>query len=244
MGDLTPGSDVIPIQVILLIFKSLKPGTMKTRSLSLKVSPSVGNVSAECFVPQKSQCIITMAHGAGAGMHHPFMVELAQALSGQGIATMRFNFPFTENKKGRPDTPAVAHQTIEAAITNAQKLFPKLPLFVSGKSFGGRMTSQYLSTHHDTPAKGIIFYGFPLHAPGKPSIERADHLKDVKTPMLFLSGSKDEFATWKLIQKVCSLLPLAELVKIEGANHGFKAGKQNIIQLLADKTKNWIEEKV
>jgi len=215
---------------------------MKTRSLSLKVSGPIGSVSAECFIPQKSQCILTLAHGAGAGMNHSFMIELAKALSAKDIATMRFNFPFTENKKGRPDTPPVAHQTIEAAINKAEKLFPKLPLFVSGKSFGGRMTSQYMSTHHETPVKGIIFYGFPLHAPGKPSIERAEHLKDVKVPMLFLSGSKDEFATWKLIEKVCASLPLAELVKIEGANHGFKAGKQDIIGLLADKTKGWIEK--
>ena len=214
---------------------------MKRRSLSLKVSSAIGTVSAECFVPQNSECLVTLAHGAGAGMNHPFMIDLAKALSGNDIATMRFNFPFTENKKGRPDTPAVAHQTIEAAINKVEKLFPKLPLFVSGKSFGGRMTSQYMSTHHDTPVKGIIFYGFPLHAPGKPSVERADHLRDVKTPMLFLSGSKDEFATWKLIQKVCLALPLAELVKIEGANHGFKAGKQNIIQLLSDKTKEWVD---
>ncbi len=176
-------------------------------------------------------------------MHHSFMVMLAQSLSEQGIATMRFNFPFTENKKGRPDTPAVAHQTIETAITKAQKLYPDLPLFAAGKSFGGRMTSQYMSTHSNDAVKGIIFYGFPLHPPGKPSIERAEHLKEVKTPMLFLSGSKDEFATWKLIEKVCSSLPLAELVKIEGANHGFKAGKQDIMKLLITITNEWIEKK-
>jgi predicted alpha/beta-hydrolase family hydrolase len=157
---------------------------------------------------------------------------------------MRFNFPFMENKKGRPDTPAVAHQTIEAAIVKAQKLFPGLPLFVAGKSFGGRMTSQYLSSHHDTGVKGVIYYGFPLHAPGKPSIERAEHLNDVTTPMLFLQGSRDEFAEWKLIDKVCSSLKLATLVKIEGANHAFKAGKQNILQLLADTTKAWIEKRI
>jgi predicted alpha/beta-hydrolase family hydrolase len=215
---------------------------MKTRSLSLKISSSIGAVSAKCIVPEKSKCIMTIAHGAGAGMDHVFMVTLAQSLSEQGIATFRFNFPFTENKKGRPDTPAVAHQTIEAAVLKAQKLFPKLPLFVAGKSFGGRMTSQYLSTHHASGAKGVIFYGFPLHAPGNPSVERAEHLKDVKTPMLFLQGSRDEFATWNLIESVCSSLPLAKLVKIEGANHAFKAGKQNIIQLLANETKDWIDK--
>ncbi|HEX3165978.1 MAG TPA: alpha/beta family hydrolase [Chitinophagaceae bacterium] len=217
---------------------------MKKKSLSLKISPSIGTVSAECFVPLKSKCVMTLAHGAGAGMHHTFMVTLCQSLSEAGITTMRFNFPFTENKKGRPDTPAVAHQTIEAAILKAQKLFPKLPLFVAGKSFGGRMTSQCLAANPNDAVSGIIFYGFPLHAPGKPSIERAEHLKDVRSPMLFLQGSRDEFATWKLIEKVTSSLPLAELVKIEGANHGFKAGKQDIIKLLVTITKDWIEKRL
>ena len=217
---------------------------MKTKSLSFKISPAIGTVSAECFVPLKSKCIMTLAHGAGAGMHHSFMVTLSESLSETGIATMRFNFPFTENKKGRPDTPVVAHQTIEAAILKTQKLFPKLPLFVAGKSFGGRMTSQCLAVHPNNHVKGIIFYGFPLHAPGKPSIERAEHLKDVRSPMLFLQGSRDEFATWKLIEKVTSALPLAELVKIEGANHGFKAGKQDVIKLLTTITNDWVEQKI
>jgi predicted alpha/beta-hydrolase family hydrolase len=106
------------------------------------------------------------------------------------------------------------------------------------------MTSQYLALHHDDRVKGVIFYGFPLHPPGKPSIDRAEHLKDVKTPMLFLQGSRDEFAEWKLIEPVCSKLKLATLVKIEGANHAFKAGKQNILQILADKTKDWIEKRI
>jgi predicted alpha/beta-hydrolase family hydrolase len=217
---------------------------MKTKSLSLKISPSVGSVSAEGFVPQKSKCIMTLAHGAGAGMNHSFMIELARSLSEEGIATLRFNFPFMENKKGRPDTPAVAHQAIETAILKAQKLFPKLPLFVSGKSFGGRMTSQHLSAQHHKEIKGVIFYGFPLHPPGKPSIERAEHLKDVKIPMLFIQGTKDEFATGKLIDSVCSSLPLAELVKIEGANHAFKAGKQDIMKLLTTITNDWIEKMI
>ena len=187
---------------------------------------------------------MTLAHGAGAGMHHSFMVTLSQSLSEAGIATMRFNFPFTENKKGRPDTPVVAHQTIEAAILKAQKLFPKLPLFAAGKSFGGRMTSQCFAAHPNDHVKGIILYGFPLHAPGKPSIERAEHLKDVRSPMLFLQGSRDEFATWKLIEKVTSSLPLAELIKIEGANHGFRAVKQEIIKLLTTFTNDWIEQRM
>ena len=217
---------------------------MKTRSISLKVSPVIGTVSAECIIPEQSICIITLAHGAGAGMNHSFMVELAQLLSELDIATLRFNFPFAENKKGRPDTPAVAHASIASAIANAKKLFPELPLFVAGKSFGGRMSSQYLSAHPDTAVKGIIFYGFPLHPPGKPSTERAEHLNEVKTPMLFLQGTKDELATWDLIEPLCKSLKLATLVKIEGANHAFKAGKQNILQLLADTTKGWVEKMI
>jgi len=104
------------------------------------------------------------------------------------------------------------------------------------------MSSQYLSTHHDTGVSGIIFYGFPLHAPGKPSIERAAHLKEVKEPMLFLSGTRDEFASLKLLEKVCSALPGATLIKIEGANHGFKAGKLNTMEILVSATKEWIEK--
>ena len=214
---------------------------MNTRSLSLQVSPSIGLVSAECISPQKTNCIMTLAHGAGAGMNHPFMVALAKSLTEAGIASLRFNFPFVEHKKGRPDVPAVAHKTIEAAIDNAYKLFPSLPLFVSGKSFGGRMSSQYLSLHPHTAVKGIIFYGFPLHPLGKPSIERADHLKDVKVPMLFLQGTRDAMAQLNLIESVCSSLQQAVLVKIEGADHSFKAGKQNIIPLLASATWDWME---
>ena len=201
-------------------------------------------ISAEYFIPEVSDCIMTLAHGAGAGMNHPFMISLAQSLAEVGIATMRFNFPFIENKKGRPDMPAVAHKSIEAAINHAMQLFPSLPLFVSGKSFGGRMSSQYLSAHIIPGMKGIIFYGFPLHPPGKPSVERAEHLKDVKVPMLFLQGTRDELATLSLMESVCSSLSQATLVKFEGADHAFKAGKQNILALLVKATKDWIDNKV
>jgi predicted alpha/beta-hydrolase family hydrolase len=171
------------------------------------------------------------------------MDTLAHLLCEREIATLRFNFPFAENKKGRPDTPAVAHQTIEAAIQNAGELCPGLPLLVAGKSFGGRMSSQCLAAHPNPSVNGIIFYGFPLHPPGKPSTERAKHLKDIKNPMLFLQGTKDELATLGLIEEVCSSLKRTTLVKIEGANHAFKAGKREILSLLADTTKEWIEKK-
>ena len=215
---------------------------MSTKSFKLDVSPSVGKVSAKYMVPDKPKCVFTLAHGAGAGMDHSFMETLADSLSKAGIATLRFNFPFTEHKKGRPDSPAIAHITIEAAIKKARELNPKLPLFVSGKSFGGRMSSQYLAAHTDSSVSGIIFYGFPLHPSGKPSTERAEHLKALKIPMLFLQGSKDTLATWELIKKVCESLRKATLVKFEGADHSFKAGKTDVMSLLVNETKKWVEK--
>lgn len=213
---------------------------MSTKRISLPVSTAIGKVSAEYNVPAGATCVLTLAHGAGAGMDHSFMVKLTESLSAAGIGTLRFNFPFAENKKGRPDTPAVAHQTIEAAIHKAQELFPALPLFVSGKSFGGRMTSQYLSTHSDARVKGIIFFGFPLHAAGKPGTERAEHLQEVKVPMLFLQGTKDTLAQWDLIEGVCTSLKKAKLVKLEGADHSFKAGKQDTMSWLVKATSEWV----
>lgn len=215
---------------------------MSTKSLSLAVSSSVGKVSAICIAPEASKCIITLAHGAGAGMNHSFMETLANALAAVDIATLRFNFPFAEQRKGRPDTPATAQATIEAAINKARDLYPSLPLFAAGKSFGGRMTSQYLATHADAGVKGIIFYGFPLHPAGKPSTDRAEHLKDVKLPMLFLQGTKDTLATWDLIEEVCASLKKAKLVKLEGADHSFKAGRKDIMSLLVNATNEWVQK--
>jgi len=216
---------------------------MTTKSLSLKISPTIGAITAEYIIPKgTTKAIMTLAHGAGAGMDHIFMTTLAASLAEAGIATLRFNFPFAEHKKGRPDTPAVAHQTIAAAITNAHETYPSLPLFAAGKSFGGRMTSQYLSANPRPEVKGIIFFGFPLHPSGKPSIERAEHLKEVKTKMLFIQGTRDELATWDLITEVCTSLPKAKLVKIEGANHMFKAGKVDTMSLITKATQDWIEK--
>lgn len=213
---------------------------MSTQSLSLQVSPEIGKVSAVCMVPPKATSILTLAHGAGAGMDHSFMVTLSTQLAAAGIATLRFNFPFIEHKKGRADTPAVAHQTIEAAMNKAQELYPALPLFAAGKSFGGRMSSQYLSAHPRKDVKGIIFYGFPLHPAKKPAVERAEHLKGVKVPMLFLQGTKDALAEWDLIESVCASLKKATLVKIEGADHMFKAGKKDIMTVLVEATRQWV----
>lgn len=217
---------------------------MPNKSLTFTVSSEIGKVSARCVAPDKPTCIITFAHGAGAGMDHVFMETMANKLAEEGIATLRFNFPFTENKKGRPDSPAVAHQTIEAAIKKAQELFPKLPLFASGKSFGGRMSSQYLAANPDAGVKGIIFFGFPLHQAGNPSTDRAEHLKEIKVPMLFLQGTKDALATWELIEKVCKPLKKAKLVKIDGADHSFKAGKRDTLSELTATVKEWVKNQL
>jgi len=215
---------------------------MHTQSLKLSVSPSIGTVSATLIVPEKPKGILTLGHGAGAGMNHPFMEALAGSLAEEAIATLRFNFPFSEHKKGRPDSPAVAHATVAAAIAAARKRYPDLPLFASGKSFGGRMSSQYLAANPDSAVEGLIFYGFPLHPAGKPSTERADHLRALSIPMLFLQGSKDTLATWALIETVCQSLPTASLIRLEGADHSFKAGKNDIIPMLASETKQWVEQ--
>lgn len=215
---------------------------MNQTSLKLSVSDNIGTVSAEVIAAEDMNALVVLAHGAGAGMYHPFMAELADELAQLKIGTLRFNFPFAEQKKKRPDFPAVAHKTVEVAIGKAHELFPGIPLFVSGKSFGGRMASQYLSKSRPDFVKGIIFFGFPLHPPGKPTIDRAKHLKEVKVPMLFLQGTRDELATWSLIEEVTNELSLATVYKLEGANHAFKAGKQNLIPILAKASKEWIEK--
>lgn len=214
-----------------------------TKKISIPVSESIGKVSGILMVPEKAKAVMVLAHGAGAGMMHRFMVELSAALAGQSIATLRYNFPFTENGKGRPDPPAVAEKTVGAAFQKGAALFPDLPLFAAGKSFGGRMSSHYLSKGSPGNVKGIIFYGFPLHPPGNPSVERANHLMSVTVPMLFLQGTKDALANLALITKVCEQLPLARLVTFEGADHSFKSGKKEFIGELAGETAGWIAEK-
>lgn len=217
---------------------------MSTKKITIHVSPTIGDVSGIANVPPKAKALLTLAHGAGAGMEHVFMEKLSAALAEAGIATLRFNFPFAENKKGRPDQPTVAHQTIEAAINKAKKLQPALPLFAAGKSFGGRMSSQYLAANHRQDVAGLIFFGFPLHPAGKPGTDRAEHLQTVKVPMLFLQGTKDTLATWELIESVTqSLKKKATLVKIEGADHSFKAGKTDTIALLVEATLAWLEKR-
>ena len=213
---------------------------MDTQLLHLFVADTIGSVSAMYITPEKPRCIVTLAHGAGAGMDHPFMEALAHSLAEASVATLRFNFPFAERGKGRPDRPEIAHATVAAALAKAKEIHPDLPLLVAGKSFGGRMSSQYLAAYPDEMVRGLIFYGFPLHPAGKPGTERSDHLRSLETPMLFLQGTKDALATWALIESVCRSLPTASLVGLEGVDHSFRRGRADIITKLVAETVRWV----
>lgn len=211
------------------------------KNLKIKISDSIGSVSAQILEPKKPKAVIVLAHGAGAGMSHRFMLALSEELATLGIATVRYNFPYMENGKKRPDVPAVATKTVEMVLAKVHELYPKLKLFAAGKSFGGRMSSQYLSKNNPEFVSGIIFYGFPLHPAGAPSIERGDHLKTVKAPMFFLQGTRDALAELTLIKKITKSLSTATLELFEGADHSFKSGKKEFIPELATATENWIK---
>ena len=212
---------------------------MKTKKVSLSVSESIGSVTGEIITTDDMTSLYVFAHGAGAGMNHPFMRRLSEELASLKIGTFRFNFPYMEKGGKRPDVPAVAEKAVIRAIERVHQAFPDIPLLAGGKSFGGRMTSQALSKKGDTPVKGVVFVGFPLHAPGKQGLERASHLKSVVVPMLFLQGTRDALADIKLMEDVCGDLPLATLQKFEGADHSFKAGKQDLIPGLASAISAW-----
>ncbi len=206
---------------------------------TIHVSESIGDVSAVSLIPGNTWCFTTLAHGAGAGMEHSFMKELSAAFASHGVATLCFNFPFIEAKKRRPDFPAVAEKTIAAALDHAAGLAGAWPLFASGKSFGGRMTSQHLAKKNDDRVRGIVFFGFPLHAANVPAIGRAEHLSAVLQPMLFLQGTNDALARIDLIGQVCSALDRAELQTFEGFDHGFMRSKKGIVPELATTAAHW-----
>jgi predicted alpha/beta-hydrolase family hydrolase len=212
---------------------------MKIKKLSIPVSDSIGSVSAELLTDDSVKFLYVFAHGAGAGMNHPFMVSLSEALAALGIGTLRYNFPYMEKGGKRPDPPAIAEKTVARAIEKAEALSSGIPLLAGGKSFGGRMTSQTLAKSPDINVTGLVFVGFPLHAAGKPGIERAGHLSNVVQPMLFLQGTRDALADISLMESVCDGLPRATLHKFEGADHSFKAGKQNLIPSLASAVQTW-----
>jgi len=201
-------------------------GSMTVAPQRLTFECSVGRLSALWLSPPGARACLVLAHGAGAGMEHVFMNDLAQALADAGVATLRFNFPSMERGSRRPDPPAVAHEAVRAAVQLAQSLAPGLTLAAGGKSFGGRMTSQAFARGLIPQAGALVFVGFPLHPPKKPGVERAQHLRDVHAPMLFVQGTRDALAQAPLIEGVCAELgERARLCFIEGADHGFAASK-------------------
>jgi predicted alpha/beta-hydrolase family hydrolase len=172
--------------------------------------------------PAEARCCYVLAHGAGAGMAHPFMASVAAGLAERGIATLRYQFPYMEGGSKRPDPPALAQATVRAAVAAAARVAPDLPLIAGGKSFGGRMTSQAQAAAPLAGVRGLAFLGFPLHPANKPSEARAKHLADVAVPMLFLQGTRDALADLALLRPVVDgLSPRATLVLFDDADHSF-----------------------
>jgi uncharacterized protein len=190
-----------------------------------------------------------LAHGAGAGMTHPFMGAVAQGLAARGIATLRYQFPYMERGSRRPDTPRVAHAAVRAAVTEAAQRLPGVPLLAGGKSFGGRMTSQAQAASPLPGVRGLVFLGFPLHPAGKPSDERAAHLADVDVPMLFLQGSRDELASLALLRPVIERFDARGTLRVfEDADHSFhvpaRSGRKDaeVLETVLDTLAEWSEQ--
>ena len=184
--------------------------------------PDAEAVSALLCVPANARACFVFAHGAGAGMDHAFMAAMAQELADRGVATLRYQFPYMERGSKRPDPPRIAHAAVRAAVAEAGRRLPKLPLFAGGKSFGGRMSSQAQAESALPGVRGLVFVGFPLHPAGKPSQERATHLREIDCPMLFLQGTRDELADLALLRDV--LKPLGDRATLrifEDADHSF-----------------------
>ena len=194
---------------------------MSTERVTIEVNRTQ-TVSGLLLVPERPFACYVLAHGAGAGMTHPFMNAIADGLSARAIATLRYQFPFMENGSKRPDRPPLAHAAVRAAVATAARLTRTLPIFAGGKSFGGRMTSQAQAEAPLPNVSGLAFIGFPLHPAGKPSDDRAGHLSEVRIPMLFLQGTRDALADQRIVTAVLGRLPAtATLRLIEHADHSF-----------------------
>lgn len=205
-----------------------------------------GEVSAILLQPPSAQCLLVLAHGAGAGMNHPFMTAIANELAAAGVASFRFQFPYMEQRRRVPDRPPVLTATVQAAIQAASKVAPNLPLFAGGKSLGGRMTS--LAGRLDN-VRGLVFFGFPLHPPNQPGTKRAGHLSEVKLPMLFLQGTRDALADLKLLRPILAKLGTqATLQVIDGADHSFHVLKtsgrtdKEVLNELTQSASDWMKK--
>lgn len=205
-----------------------------------------GEVSALLVRPPRARWLLVLGHGAGAGMAHPFLEKLVAELAGAGMGTLRYQFPYMEERRRVPDRPESLLSTVAAAVRLATETAPGLPLLAGGKSMGGRMTSQAAAENLLGPVKGLVFFGFPLHPPNRPSTKRAEHLARVGVPMLFLQGTRDTLADLTLLRPVCAKLgTTATLHIIPEADHSFhvlkKSGKTDaeVMTELAETTATW-----
>jgi uncharacterized protein len=221
---------------------------MSAGSRPVAIAVGVGDVSGLLQAPPGARACLVLAHGAGAGMAHPFMAAVAEGLAGRGVATLRYQFPYMERGAKRPDSPAIAQVAVRAAVAEAARLLPRLPLFAGGKSFGGRMTSQAQGQSPLPGVFGLAFLGFPLHAPGRASDERGRHLLEVQIPMLFLQGSRDDFADMELLAPLVERLGARALLKVfADADHSFhvpaRSGRRDeeVREELLDALAGWIE---
>lgn len=211
---------------------------------------STHSVSALLSRPSGAKACFVFAHGAGAGMTHPFMEQVSDGLYDRDIATVRYQFPYMENGSKRPDAPALAQATVRAAVAEAARCCPGLALIAGGKSFGGRMTSQAQAAAPLAGVRGLAFLGFPLHPAGKPSEARAKHLEHVDIPMLFIHGTRDKLAETELLEPVVKRLgKLALLHRVLEADHSFhvlaRSGRNDgeVMREIVDTLSAWIDSK-
>ena len=205
-------------------------------------------VSAIFARPPDPIALLVLAHGAGAGMTHPFLENVAAELAAAGLATFRYQFPYMEQHRRMPDHAATLTATVRVAVRTANEHAPELPLLAGGKSLGARMTSLAAANQPLEHVRGLVFFGFPLHPPHRPGIERAEHLKDVTVPMLFLQGTRDPFADLNLLRPVCARLGAsATLHEVATAEHSFhvlkRSGKTDaeVVADLAGVVKIWVQ---
>lgn len=213
--------------------------------MELFLNEKLGKISYEIDLAAEASPALILAHGAGAGMDHPFMVSLGKMISAKGINVIRFNFPYKEQGRKMPGSPKHAIEAWKGILSEVKRTYSKSPIFISGKSYGGRMGSHLLHEYPDKGVDGIIYFGFPLHAPGRDSIERAAHLAHIRIPQLFLQGTRDKLANIELMKEVTGKLSNAELHEIDSADHSFNvpkavASKEEMMELLAQKTAEWI----
>jgi hypothetical protein len=208
-------------------------------------------VSGLLQTPREARACYVLAHGAGAGMAHPFMAAVANGLAERGVATLRYQFPYMERGSKRPDTPKLAQATVRAAVSEALRLLPELALFAGGKSFGGRMTSQAQAASPLPGVRGLVFLGFPLHAAGRPSDERAKHLFALQIPMLFMQGTRDQLADLQFLQPLVEQLGARATLKLfQDADHSFhvpaRTGRKDseVLAEIADAVADWIERAI